>query len=294
MSEEMKSQFEKYYEQGLSYLKIENYVEAANSFKKASNYQKNHAETWHLAGFALIKQQRQAEAGMYLQRALLEYEHLIVQGVQRDHNFYQKACIHAFFKDKALLLQCLSNALSLDSNLAEVALKEEAFAPYYEDQDFKEVLHAHLNRLYKLRYKGKNLRKEDLKAEQLEKRRFFIEELKSNQWQTEDFEQLLDSETGVAPQAFASYEKNSDLHFAIGYYMDENLIYLELKSRTDQEDVQAYRVYQADDIKALVHVIIQFQDSLKESNWTELIESLVDVCDSLLFEMPDGRKVRVA
>ena len=294
MSDEMKPHFEKYYKQGLSYLELENYMEAANCFKKAINYRKHHAESWHLAGIALIKQQRQAEGGMYLQRALNEYEQRIEKGIQRDHNSYQKACIHAFFKDKESLIQSLKDALRLNSNIAEEALTEEAFKPFFDDEDFIEILHAHLNRLYKLRYKGKNMRKEDLNEEQIEKLKLFLEEFKQHKWHTEDFEDLLISEEGVAPQAFAIYENNPHLHFAIGYYIDENLIYLELQSRDDEDDIQAYRLYQSENIKEIILVIIQFQDKLMESNWTDLIEELVDLCDSLLFELPDGRKVRVA
>ena len=294
MSEEMKPHFEKYYEQGLSYFELENYLEAATCFKKAANYKKHHAESWHLAGISLIKQQRQAEGGMYLQRALNEYEDRIEKGILRDHNLYQKACIHAFFKDKEPLLQSLKDALSLNSNIAEEALQEVAFKPFYEDEDFLATLETHLKRLYKLRYKGKNMRKEDLNEDQINKLKVFIEELNQHDWETEDYEEQLSSDEGVAPQAFATYENNPHLFFAIGYYIDENLIYLELQSREDEDDIQAYRIYQSEDIKKIILVIIQFQDKLMESNWTDLIEELVDLCDSLLFELPDGRKVRVA
>ncbi len=294
MCEESYAPFQKYYQQGKDYWDAQDYQAAADAFKESTKFKKEEAEAWHQAGLCLLKLERHAEGGMYLRRALIEYQKRIEQGLDKSYNLYQEAKLQAIFQDKEACMATLSKSIELHPEQAELVQQEEEFAAYQEDTDFLEMMAPFLQKSTPIRYQGNKLRKEELNIEQTRNHSVFVLELEKNGWEVEDFQTQLDSETGASPQAFAAYTHNEDLHLSLGYHLDENLIFMELGSRKKEAEMQAYRIYKAQDIEELLAVIIEFQEKVDEHNWTELIEALVDVCDSLLFEMPDGRRVRVA
>lgn len=294
MNEQMKSQALKYYELGLFYQEINDYIKAAEVFKKSSSLNKSHAESWHAAGVSLFEVKRQAEAGMYFTRALQEYQLRIDNGDEKAYNLFQTACIQALFRDKEKAIKNLKVAIQLNPQHADQVLQVEYFQDWMEDPQFQEALRPSLNHLKKIRYKGKPLTIAELNEDQLGKRKIFLNAFQENQWKTEDFDQLLHSNAGSSPQAFADYQGNPHLMMGVSYHLDEDLFFLELQNRQDQEDEQAYRIYKNANIQEIIQVLVEYQNQLTESNWTELIGALVDYCDSMLFEMPDGRKVRIA
>jgi hypothetical protein len=42
-----------------------------------------------------------------------------------------------------------------------------------------------------------------------------------------------------------------------------------------------------------LNVLFNFQDTIAENNWSELSEALIEVCESIVWEMPDGRRIKI-
>ncbi len=290
----MGSEYTKYYEQGMGYQKIGDYQVAAECFKKATLLDKSKPEAWYQAGFALIQIQRFAEAGIYLRRALAEYEYEIQQSYQKDYNYYQKACVLALLNEPQQALSALAISVSFNPLFAEMALQSPVFKKLKEITDFENLLEEPLEKLQQMRFRGNKIKQSQLSATDWLNRQKFLSTLNHAGWTVEAYQSLWDNDQALAPQAFARYEKNNDLVIELGYYLDEQLIFMELRKSIDDDTQQAYRIYLAQKPDKVLEVMTQFQNQVNFQNWEDFMEALIDVCKSLLFEMPDGRKVKVS
>lgn len=284
----------KYFHQGCRYQELGQIQAATDSFKVACKYDKHLAEAWHLSGANLIHLGRNAEAGMYLYKALDLIEERLEAGNHRDRNFYRQACVYALLMQKKEALEALAQALEINPQLVESAEQEGHLGFLHGEDEFQQILSSPKKQLAQIRYRGRSLRFEDLDIGQLNHRHTFLDLLDKHAWQTESHEPLLSSKEGASPQASAVYQENPHLLLSVDYYLDEKLIYLMLQNRGEHEDNQAYRLYHEGSPENVLEILIDHQNKLDEGNWTEFIGEAVDVCHSLLFEMPDGRKVRVA
>lgn len=290
----MNLEVEEFYTQGQIFYESGDYLTALELFKKTTSLQKDYAEAWLYAGIALLKMNRQAEAGIFLRRAELEYSKRIENHIQMDFNYYLRACVAALLHEKELLLSSLKEAVRLNPEYGEAALEEELFEMYREEDDFLEVIKPELDFWDAIRYKGNKLAKSDLDVFQLQNRFTFLTKLSENDWEIEDFEAMFESNISITPQAYAEFTKNESIHIALYYYVDEYLIFMELQNRNFAEDTQAYRLYKKENLESVLNCLIAFQDTVHQDNWEDLIEVLIEVCDAVLFEMPDGRKVKVS
>ncbi len=290
----MGDEFNKHYEQGLGYQHLGDYQAAAECFKKATLLDKNKPEAWYEAGFTLIQVQRFAEAGMYLRRALAEYEREIQLEKQKDFHYYQKACVLSLLNEMAEALEALRASVMLNPFYAEIASQSLAFKCFEEDDAFYDLLREPLHKLKQMRYRGKPSKQSQLSALAWLNRQKFLSVLKQEGWQIEDYKALWENDQRLSPQATAIYQKNEVLVIQLDYYLDEHLIFMEMKNRGSEDNSQAYRIYLGEKPDTVLEIITQFQAEVNFHNWEDFMEALIEVCKSLLFEMPDGRKVKVS
>jgi tetratricopeptide (TPR) repeat protein len=290
----MGDEFSKHYEQGLGYQRLENYHAAAECFKKATLIDKHRPESWYEAGFTLIQIQRLAEAGMYLRRALAEYEREIQLEKQKDFNYYQKACALALLNENQEALQALATSVTYNPFYAEIASNSLAFIHLYQNDDFQSILREPLVKLEQMRFRGKKVRQSELSALSWINRQKFLSTLHQEGWKTEDFKSIWENDQALSPQVTALYQRNEALLIQLSYYLDEELIFMEMRNRGNEENSQAYRIYLGQKPDTVLEVITRFQSKVDFQNWEDFMEALIDVCKSLLFEMPDGRKVKVS
>ncbi len=290
----MGSEYTKYYEQGMGYQKIGDYQVAAECFKKATLLDKSQPEAWYQAGFALIQTQRFAEAGIYLRRALTEYEREIQQSYQKDYNYYQKAAVLALLNEGQQAVSALAISVNFNPLFAEMALQSPVFQNLRTMPEFQQLLEVPLNKLQQMRFRGEKIRQSQLLATDWLHRQKFLSTLRQAGWIVEAYQSLWDNDQALAPQAFARYEKNKDLVIELSYYLDAQLIFMELRKSVNDDTQQAYRIYLAQKPDKVLEVITQFQNQVNFQNWEDFMEALIEVCKSLLFEMPDGRKVKVS
>lgn len=290
----MNLEVEEYYAQGQAHFEVSEFLEAYQSFKRASEISKDFAEAWHYAGIVLLKLHRKAEGGMYLRRADLEYSKRIQKDIEPDYNYYLKSCIWALLEEKENTIEALKEAIHHNPEYAETALSEVLFSFLLDDEDFTALIKVSIDLLDAKRYKGTKICLNDFTEEFIENRNLFLQKLHQNGWQIDDYEMMLEAGLCIAPQASAEFVANENIYIALHYYLDEGLLYLELQNRMLEDDVQAYRLYKSQNIEELLNVLIDFEQRITKENWEDLVESLIDVCDSVLFELPDGRKVKVS
>ncbi|NJL13161.1 MAG: tetratricopeptide repeat protein [Microscillaceae bacterium] len=290
----MTTTFSKYYDQGLEYQKMGDYPAAAEAFKKATLHDKNHPEAWYQAGFVLMRLSRHAEAGMYLRRALAEYEQKIAQEYQKDYHLYRKACILALLGDWSPALSALAASVNYNPLYAEYAQQAAEFEKCPDPTTWQDILALPLEKLKSLRYRGQKLQRHELPTHTWLHRAYFLDFLALQGWQTEAYASLWENDLALTPQASALYLHNPALDIRLSYYLDEQLLFMELLHRQEPDNAQAYRIYLQNGPEATLAIIRDFQDQVNYHNWEDFMEALIEVCRSLLFEMPDGRKVKVA
>lgn len=290
----MRDDYENYFNQGMIFKQLGDYTKSSDCFKKAANLNKSSAEAWREAGVTLLKLNRKAEAGMFLMRAMTEYDKKMQNDLHYELILFQKACIFSLLGDMENAFLQWEQAVKLDPLLAEASLKEEYLENLRKKPEFQQLLQAKLQHLEQLRYRGKKLRINELNEEQSYLRKKFLNFLEEKGWQINNYAAELESLFGASPQAGAEYHQNEHLRIQLEYYLDENLVLMELTSRINEEERQSYRLYVKSEILPLLEILHSYRSKVNDENWSEMIEALIEVCESVILEMPDGRKVKVS
>lgn len=290
----MTSEHKRYFDEGLHYQEIGDFQTASDCFKKVFQSDPTQAEAWYLAGLSFLKLKRKAEGGMYLRRALKEFDDRIAQEIALEDSFYYKACTLAWLQEKDLILETLEACFTQNPIYVAKVRENEAFLAYQEEEEFYEALEQLYQKWEAVAQAKDEAYENILPIPPSQEEAVFEEYLQNHQWEIdrslpEDDAQL---ETGTG--LLAQYPHNERLHISMSYLCQEHTILLALQSKKNQEEEQAYRIYKENTIKELLQEIVAYQDEVHEDNWMEFIGVLVDVCDALTFEMPDGRTVKIA
>jgi tetratricopeptide (TPR) repeat protein len=290
MQEEVLLHFQK----GKSFFQANKFWEAIEYFKKALAEDKNQAEIWLLLGICYVKVNRIAEAGMNFQRAIQAYEVVFEDQVNIAASNFGKARAFAYLNMEYEMVESLQKALRIDPNFAETTLELPEFQAFIEKSYFRELLKTHIDLLISLQFKGEKIKLQQLDAKQNKLRRLFIQKLKEAHWQVEDFEELIKAGMAVSPQAKAEFLGNKAIRLRLEYYLDEHLLFMEMQNLADSSDIQAYRLYLEEKLPNVLQIITHYQHTLDIDNWGDMLEQIVEFCDTVLLEMPDGRKIKIS
>ncbi|MDX2302335.1 MAG: tetratricopeptide repeat protein [Microscillaceae bacterium] len=288
----MNAEFEKYYNQGIAFKQEGKHSLSAEAHIKALEFFEDFAEGWHNAGAALLRIQKTQEAEPYLLRALNEYQKRLDEDENTAYNLFWKSCVYALLHQKEAMLQTLQEAIQHNPVYAEEAPEEEDFAEFLQDEDFIALIEEELKALELLHYRGKSLSMEELTPEDLEDRILFVQTLQKAGWDTQQIESYIQAGLSVSPQAMGEYCDNPDFCIRLSYHIDESLLFMELLNQHNEE-VQAYRLYFKKSIHPIVAEVIAFQNILSPDNWMNLIKKLIPLCKDLLYELPNGVKVKL-
>ena len=288
----MNPEFEKYYNQGIEYRDQGNHELSAEAHIKALEFYEDYAEAWHNAGAALLRIQQDDEAIPYLLRALKEYQKRIDEDEDIAYNLFWKSCAYALLEQKEKALQTLRDAIQHNSIYAEEATREEDHMQYFEDEDFKAIIDEGLKELDELRYRGESLSIEDLEPDELEDRDKFVQILKDAGWKIDEIEEYFQEGTAVCPQAMGDYDDNPNYCIRLSYHVDEKLVFMELLNQ-DNDEIQAYRLYYKKSVQKLTQEIIAFQNDINPDNWMDMIKKLIPKCHEVLYELPNGMKMKL-
>jgi hypothetical protein len=290
----MQKAFWQYLEQAQKHQSQGEYLEAINKYKLVLDLEPDYAEAWHQLGAVYTLMKRFADAGISYRQALLMYNKRLQNDAPIDYNTYAKAQVLASLNESEEMTSTLQKALRMNPYFAKKVLESAEFKPFLVDEAFQQLIQTHLDLLSTLQYRGSKLQKMDLTELQNQKRTTFIQLLRENAWLVEDFEPMWQADMAIAPQATAEYRDNEHIRLFLEYYLDENLLFMELRNRFVEGDSQAYRLYIKDQVLDLLQVIIKYQTKLNMENWESMLEEIIEIAQSVLLEMPDGRKVKVS
>ncbi|MCU0445266.1 MAG: tetratricopeptide repeat protein [Microscillaceae bacterium] len=290
----MQKAFWQYIDQAQKYQMQGEFLAAIDHYKKALDIDPDYAEAWHQLGLVYNQIKRFADAGISYRQALRMYEKRLQNDAPMDYNTFAKAQVLASLHETEEMTYALEKALRMNPYFAKKTLEMLEFKPFLADESFRLLIQKHLDLLSTLQYRGSKLQKNDLTELQTQRREVFIQYLRQNDWFVEDFGAMWDSEMTIAPQATAEYRHNEHIQLFLEYYLDENLLFMELRNRFVESDSQAYRLYIQDQLRDLLQIIHQYQSILNMENWEAMLEQIIEIADSVLLEMPDGRKVKVS
>jgi len=245
----------------------------------------NFAEIMYEASMVLKKLGRMAEAGMYLRKALQLCRTKEDRGV-----FYLMAKIHKHLEDKKACLFYLNKAIDVDKRYIKLALKEQIFQDFKNNEKFEKLIQSRKKMPDKpLKKRGEKMAYQDMSSKQKKAYQIFLKLLAQNEWKTDDFSEAFENNLRISPQAVAEYTQNPDLNFKIAYYVDISLVYLKL-----QNTMEAYRFYTTENIGEFLATLIDYQNKLNPNNWEDFLENIIPTCVEVAFEMPDGRQVKIS
>ena len=285
---------EKPYRKALVHKAKGEYDLALEVLHKAIKAKNTSATLLYEAGVISLAQGEQEEGFKWLQKALKAYQKKIKAEENAPYHLFCVARIYMHMQEEQKAISNLKKAINLNLQYAEKTFQDKVFAPLKQNADFLKFVQPKRKKLKKLQYKGKKLSLDKLNPKQLRNRNMFLNILKKNDWVVNDFAELLKEGLGIAPQALGEYTQNSELYMRLSYYADNDLIYMELQNRFDEDDMQGYRLYTHADILELLATIASFQDKINSQNWESFIEALIPTCYEVQFEMPDGRTVKVS
>lgn len=254
-------------------------------------------EAWHNAGAALLRIGKQNEAQPYLEKALHHYQVRIEFEEKVAYHKFWKACAYALLENEAECVESLREAVELDSSYAEEAIQEEDFENYWENASFLNVIQPILDKLYAKRFKGDALGLKDLNQKQLENLNLFRSLIESLALGPDDMKDLFDTGMKISPQASFEFCEHPEYCFRWSLHLDTHLLFFEMIHRKHQFDLKTFRLYLDEENPNLEAILKGFKASIKQinaQNWTDLIRILLPYSKELLFEMPDGNKVKVS
>jgi hypothetical protein len=128
------------------------------------------------------------------------------------------------------------------------------------------------------------MKKSKMSARSLEDRRMLRQYLALAGWDVESWDQALETGADVEPEAEGEYA-GPVFNLRLEYHAEHNYLLLEMVQR-DGELFLRLRLY--NDLALILARIIAAQDTIDKENYTDLIKSLILLCDPLLVETDEG------
>ena len=122
---------------------------------------------------------------------------------------------------------------------------------------------------------------------QTSERELFALRLSAAGWDDGGWGELFASGVSLTPEAQADY-RNADFDMRLGYFADEGYVRFECARREDGLAELCLRCYPRRGLAELLDALAAAQDSLSRESYPEFVKGLVQLCDPLLMETPDG------
>jgi hypothetical protein len=127
--------------------------------------------------------------------------------------------------------------------------------------------------------------KSQLTSDQIELRSYFVNILSLTGWDAKGWEQLFENDVELSPEALLEFT-NSDFWMRLGYFVDENYLRLEYKSK-DEKIFLTVRFY-PNELSELLETIVQNQHNFTIANHPSIIKKLIKVSRMAGVETEEG------
>jgi|GEM_PF-3288317 len=248
-----------HYEEALA---KEDFFSAIELLKECVTQKTNAVTEWYWLGYALTRVHLHAEAEFYLRRALSALDTATPTAMQTAETYITKASVYALLKEKDICLQHICTALWLKPSLLNSLPQDAVLQNALDKQDWKHI-------------------------EAIHNTRYFAEQSTKQKW--EKTTGLLDKST----DSKVVYTRNAYWTLSLTYNAMENGISLLLQSRQDETDVYLYHMRSEVQNFQWLDTLFAYQDIITNTHWSDLSEALIEVCESVVWEMSDGRRIKI-
>lgn len=114
----------------------------------------------------------------------------------------------------------------------------------------------------------------------------FVQRLAAAGWEVERWDELMDAGADVSPQAAATYS-GGVFDFRLEYHASGRFVRWEMEE-PDGDLMLALQMYPALGLAPLLERVIAIQNIIDADNMTDVVKSLVPLCDPLLIDTDDG------
>lgn len=247
------------YEQALA---SHDFFVAIEMLKQYVSQNPHAAMEWYWLGYALMRVHLYAQAGLYLRRSLRELDAQTPESSQNAEIYVTKASIYALLQEKDICLQHLHTALWIKPSLLESLPQDITLQNILQEQDWDNI------------YATQNIRSCQTY-------------LGKHGWE------ILPKNPEKMLCLQASYKKNLHWVLVLAYQPLERQGTIQLQNIKDTEDKHLYHFRPQQDSFEWLGILAHCQDRINNVQWSELSEALIEVCDSLVWEMPDGRRIKI-
>ncbi len=225
--------------------------------------QKPHATMeWYWLGYALMCANLYAEAGIYLRRALLELDAETPLTAQTAEIYVTKASVYALLQEKDICLRHIHTALWLKPSLIDSLLQDITLQKIFQPEDWQNITAT-------------------------QNARYYTEQLVKAKWE------IIARTPKKMSDCEATYHLNIYWLLHLSYNSHLHQVSLAMQNKEDETDKHLFHFRPiAHDFNWLT-IIFEKQSIITHTQWSILSEALIEVCDNLIWEMPDGRRIKI-
>lgn len=138
------------------------------------------------------------------------------------------------------------------------------------------------------------MRKRDMTRKQITERNLFVEKVTNAGWDASGWAELFETDMfDVYPEGRAEY-LNQEAQLVLEYLAAEECLTLFVKAQGSEEDMMKYRFYFGEQLENALDCILGRKDELSTKNFTQLVKSIIPLCQSVFYELPQGQLIKLS
>lgn len=247
------------YEQALA---AHDFFAAIELLKQYVSQKPHAAMEWYWLGYALMRVQLYAEAGLYLRRALLELDAETPLLAQTAEMYVTKASVYALLQEKDICLQHIYTALWLKPALLNTLSQDITLQKTLQTQDWTQIAAT-------------------------QNARHSTEKLTKASWE------IISRLPDKMVKCKAVYHHNEHWKLYLEYNPYEHQVSLLMQNIHDESDKHLYHFRPKAQDFTWLDIVFEYQQIITDIQWSILSEALLDVCENMVWEMSDGRRIKI-
>ena len=247
------------YEEALA---ARDFFAAIELLKQYISQKSNATMEYYWLGYALMSVHLYAEAGLYLRQALLELDAETPLAAQTAEIYVTKASIYALLKEKDICLQHIYTALWLKPTLFDTLKEDVTLQQNLQEHDWKQI---QATQYY----------------------RFAADIFTQNGWQ------VAQKSPDRPFLCNTSHVQNPHWELHLTYDAFEHTGSVLLQSKQELSDNYLYHFRPFPNDFTWIDVLSSHQSLAANAYWSNLSESLIEACQTVVWEMSDGRRIKI-
>lgn len=247
------------YEQALA---SHDFFVAIEMLKQYVSQNPHAAMEWYWLGYALMRVHLHAQAGLYLRRSLRELDNQTPSATQNAETYVTKASIYALLQEKDICIQHLHTALWINPTLLEDLPHDITLQGILQPQDWENIYTT-------LRIRNCQ------------------DYLTKHGWEIP----AKNADKSMTLQAI--YKENVYWHLQLDYELIEHQGIILLQDTQDRENKHIYHFRAHKNSFEWLGILVHCPHTITDKQWSELSEALIEVCETVTWEVPDGRRIKI-